>query len=389
MARPSRPGEKDEAPTLGADRPRASQTGGEVMKSQRGLGRVYQPKFRDRKTGEIRTSPTWWLDYYAYDPALQCRRKIRESANTTSKTDALKLLKSRSGDIAHGKPIAVDASRVSFADLQKLLLTDYELNNQRGLTRMTIATKRLAETFAAFRAVDITPRRVDAYVHARLATVKPATVHVELAALKRMFSLAVRQELLTHAPKFRSLHFENARTGFFERAEFDALLAQLPAYAQPVVTALYFMGWRIGEVLALTWSQVDFKAGTVRLNPGTILPWVFVRDDGAPIRNIRSIWRTACRAAGLVGKIPHDFRRTAVRNLERAGVPRSVAMKLTGHKTEAVYRRYAIVSEADQAAGVKLLAALHAHDAQTSAPHNVVPLANGQSKQAKQAQSFA
>ena len=310
--------------------------------------------------------------------------------------------------------------------MQKLLLTDYELNNQRGLTRMTIATKRLAETFAAFRAVDITPRRVDAYVHARLATVKPATVHVELAALKRMFSLAVRQELLTHAPKFRSLHFENARTGFFERAEFDALLAQLPAYAQPVVTALYFMGWRIGEVLALTWSQVDFKAGTVRLNPGTtknkegrmfpfavepalaamlteqrqrvsqiekqtarILPWVFVRDDGAPIRNIRSIWRTACRAAGLVGKIPHDFRRTAVRNLERAGVPRSVAMKLTGHKTEAVYRRYAIVSEADQAAGVKLLAALHAHDAQTSAPHNVVPLANGQSKQAKQAQSFA
>ena len=53
------------------------------------------------------------------------------------------------------------------------------------------------------------------------------------------------------------------------------------------------------------------------------------------------------------------LRRTAVRNLERAGVSRSVAMKLTGHKTESVYRRYAIVSEGDLAHGVAKLAALH------------------------------
>ena len=59
----------------------------------------------------------------------------------------------------------------------------------------------------------------------------------------------------------------------------------------------------------------------------------------------------------------HDFRRTVVRNLERAGVARSVAMLLTGHKTESVYRRYAIVSEADLAEGVGKLARLY--DAQT------------------------
>ena len=78
---------------------------------------------------------------------------------------------------------------------------------------------------------------------------------------------------------------------------------------------------------------------------GQIIPWVFHR-DGAPIKTFRRSWRTACRLAGLPGKIPHDFRRTAVRNLERAGVPRSAAMKMVGHKTESVYRRYAIVDQA-------------------------------------------
>ncbi len=71
------------------------------------------------------------------------------------------------------------------------------------------------------------------------------------------------------------------------------------------------------------------------------------RRDSEPIREMKRAWKSACKAAGVQGRVMHDFRRTAVRSLERAGVSRSVAMKMTGHKTESVYRRNAIVSQND------------------------------------------
>jgi integrase len=161
----------------------------------------------------------------------------------------------------------------------------------------------------------------------------------------------------------------------------DVVLLDLPADLRPVAHVAYLTGWRVSELLGLTWDRVDFKAGWLRLEPGTtknrdgrqfpftpelrtvleaqrdhteriqretgrIFPHAFHR-NGKPIKDFRKAWQTACAKAGVPGRIPHDFRRTAVRNLERAGVPRSVAMKMVGHKTEAIYRRYAIVVEAD------------------------------------------
>lgn len=87
---------------------------------------------------------------------------------------------------------------------------------------------------------------------------------------------------------------------------------------------------------------------------GRIIPWVFHR-KGQPIRSMKRSWWEAYRKAGVPGRVLHDLRRSAVRNLERAGVSRSVAMKVTGHKTESAYRRYAIVSESDlREAGARL-----------------------------------
>ena len=76
---------------------------------------------------------------------------------------------------------------------------------------------------------------------------------------------------------------------------------------------------------------------------------MFCRQKGQGIKTFWKRWRTACEAAGCPGRIPHDFRRTAVRNLDRAGVPETVAMKITGHKTRSVSDRYDITSEEDLA----------------------------------------
>ena len=112
---------------------------------------------------------------------------------------------------------------------------------------------------------------------------------------------------------------------------------------------------QLGELLDAQRRATD----AVERKTETVVRWVFHR-GGRPIKSFRGAWATACKRAGVPGAWFHDLRRTGVRNMERAGVPRSVAMGLSGHKTESIYRRYAIGDRVMQDEGVAKLAAYHA-----------------------------
>jgi integrase len=228
------------------------------------------------------------------------------------------------------------------------------------------------------------------------------SINRELGVLGRALRLAYENGKLARLPLIRKLKEASPRQGFFERNQYEAVRRHLAPDLQTACAIAYTFGWRMrSEVLSLERRHLDLEAGTLRRDPGMtkngearvvylrpdlkalltsqlervdamqkkierIIPWLFPylsgkKRAGERRREFRKAWAAACAAAGVPGMLRHDFRRTAVRNMERSGVPRSVATKLTGHKTEAVFRRYAIVSDADLREAALRLTGAHGH----------------------------
>jgi len=256
---------------------------------------------------------------------------------------------------------------------------------------MVEAEKRLKHLDGFFRGqriAGLSGAEATAYVaHRQAQTVANGTINREVAVLTKMLRHAYENRKLLRMPVIRKLKEAAPRQGFFEREQFLAVRRRLPEDLQVAATIAYTFGWRTqSEVLTLERRQLDLKAGTLRLDPGTtknddgrvvyltaelaalltaqlgrvdqvskqagqIIPFVFPhrsgRYRGQRRSDYRKAWVTACRKAGVPGMLRHDCRRTAVRNMVNAGVPERVAMTVTGHKTRAVFDRYHIVSPGD------------------------------------------
>jgi len=366
------------------------------------MGYLYRPKLRSGKPASI-----WWVKYYVNG------RPIRESTGTEKETEAKRFLKVREGRVAMGQPILRRADRIRYEEAAEDLRRFYESSGRRSLREAKIRLAHLDRFFRHYRLAAIDHATITRYVVARQeAGAANATINRELGILGRMLRLAYEGGKLFRVPPIKLLREPAPRQGFFEEEAFRAVLRHLPGALQAVVTFAYITGWRIqSEILPLTWAQVQFAGGVVRLEPGTtknregrtfplfpelrallerqrtltreiqleqdrIIPWVFHR-HGKPIRSFRKSWATACRLAGQPGRIPHDFRRTAVRNVVRAGIPERVAMQLSGHKTRSVFERYNIVSEGDlREAGRKLTGTFSGTSAPMAVDSQIITVQN-------------
>ncbi len=333
------------------------------------------------KRGDI-----WWVKLY------QDGVPVYKTTRMTDKREAQRLHDIWAGELQQGTFLP-RADQTRYEELVEDLKQHYRNTESRDLVEVNKRLQHLDAFFAGTRAAKIDAPMVGRYIERRKAQQGAnGTINRELGVLTRMFRLGLENRRVATAPVIRKLKEAAPRQGFFERERFDAVRKHLSDDLQAAATVSYTFGWRTqSEVLTLERRQLDLKAETLRLDPGTtknddgrlvyltpelkallsaqverveglerrlrrIIPYLFPhfpaphvssRLVGTQRADFRKAWVTACTLAGVPGALRHDCRRTAVRNMVNEGVPERVAMKVTGHRTRSVFDRYHIVSPAD------------------------------------------
>jgi len=335
--------------------------------------------------GVFKKQGVYWIDYY-----VGGHRK-RERVGPDKRL-AETVLRKRKVEIAEGK--FLDRQKpvtTTFDELAHAYLA-YARENKRSWDRDMRSIKHLANVYTGKRLPEITPVEIERYKTLRLGGMdrlgrhpKPATVNRELACLRSMFNVA--RKGLVHLPgggpnenpvsrvKFFDEH--NIRDRVLTAEEFQRMLDASPEYLKPILHCAYSTGMRRGEILELTWDRVDLKGGFIRLkdtdtktdaarnipigrelrevlrhlpvaldSQGARVPYVFTRNDQR-VKSIKRVFTRVRQETGITNAVFHDLRHTATTNLRRAGVDALTAMKITGHKTMAVFKRYNTIDEQD------------------------------------------
>jgi integrase len=353
-------------------------------------------------------SPVYWMKY------SRNGKCFRESTKSGSEEKAAKMLRKRLAEIMTGTFVGPQTERIRVSELAQDFLREYRINGRKSLEDVkTRWNAHLAPFFGFLRAVEITSGLIARYVDERQQEgASNATINRELAALKRMFRLGIlaTPAKVLRLPAFPKLKENNVRKGFLEDAQFRKLVQGSELWFRTLVECGRTYGWRVSELIGLKVRQVDLIQRVIRLEPGTTKnsegrevvmtdavytllsasvigkkadEQVFTRKNGKPVRDFRTTWENACVHAGvgsivcaacgapkLAGKccesckekqsmyrglIFHDLRRTAARNLRRAGIAEGVIMSIGGWKTRSVFERYAIVSRTDIADAMRKL----------------------------------
>ena len=338
---------------------------------------------RTKGTGSVTLrGGTYWIEYQ------EKGHRVRESAHTADRDEAERFLKQRIGEIATGRDIVPEKATIS--DLCALVIGDYTFRKLRDLQNVKWRFEsHIKALLGSLPASKVGASQIRAYVTARRDEgASDATINRELAIVRRGFSLGHQEDppLVRRIPHIAKLEEDNVREGFIEDAQYLTLRYALPDHLKAIFVVGYHCGNRLGELRKLRWDLVDLAGREIRIQRrnakakrprtipiyGDMIEWLEWQEkrrvpgcdlvfhwEGKPLGSHIKGWSKACAAAGLPGLHFHDLRRSAVRNMERAGIPRKVAMEISGHLTEAVYRRYDIVVDSDLKAAAKRLTEYH------------------------------
>jgi integrase len=309
----------------------------------------------------------------------------RFATGTTSKMRAIAVLQEKIGQANNGT--LTETNRLRYEDLRASLLAEYKTRGHRSLQTLSDGSttiwglKHLDKFFKHTRISAINTDKLRSFIAARQKqNADPGTINRNLSLLRRMMNLARQENKIAALPYFPMLAEGAPRSGFLEDAQFARLFSALPSHLKPLILFLYRTGCRLGEARSIEWEQLDLNAATVRLasdqtksGEARTLPLPdeligMLKKQRPKIGkvfsqgNFRKAWISACKKAKLGtvkkgkenggygiyrGLIVHDLRRSAIRNFVRQNVPEVVAMKISGHRTRAVFERYNIVSTGD------------------------------------------
>lgn len=366
-----------------------------MQRREHGTGSLLRIQYTDPE-GVVRRTKTWYLQFYVNG------KRIRESAKTEDKREAQRKLTRRLAEVGSGRAPVADIKGLKYETVRDAWLS---YPRKRGPLR-TVYTQadgkktasgllHVDSFFAGWAVASINEAAIDRYILARRQSgAKDATIRRGLTVLRAILNYAHEDPRfgLPAVPSFkhRMPHDSKPRTGFTDAKDFSKLLALLPDNCRPLATFQFRTGCRTGAALKIKWDHVSRDCSEIEL-PGEItksgepltLPLVgdglkevaeylqkqtrvpgksifAIGEDGAKTggkETYRYHWNRACHKLGLgefdkktrrySGLRPHDLRRSAVKNMIRAGVPRNIAMEISGHKTESIFNRYHIVETTD------------------------------------------
>lgn len=353
---------------------------------------------RPRGTGSIFSVPgsrNLWVGYTGANGEY-----IRESSGSAKKEDAKNFLKRRMEAVSGGNFLGPRIEKITVDELYDDLLQDYRTHGKDVEWAEGRWNVHLKDHFGGMRASRVGTTQIAGYVQKRQEEkAAKATINRELALLRRAFSIGFDAEpqKVSRVPKFHKFIVSeqgNERRGFVEEAQYRKLFDTAgEPWLRGLLALAYTYGFRKSELLNMRCEQLDLLNDTVSLYSGETKngegrtvklteecrvlvtelrkgkqpeDFLFTRENGERVKDFRGTWDALTKAAKLPGLLLHDFRRSAVRNMIRRGVPQKTAREISGHKTDAVFDRYNIVSEADIAdaarkieAGAKAAASIH------------------------------